>query len=78
MFSISDKIKEVDLYFYHKISSLNTIDKKTAEYQKQKYPLLKIMTRSLNEIMDNSKYNNREIDFLTVDVEGSELSVLKI
>lgn len=76
--AISDKIKEVDLFFYHKRSSLNTIDKKTAEYQKAKISSIKkIMTRSLNEIMDNSKYNNREIDFLTVDVEGSELSVLK-
>ena len=26
--AISDKIKEVDLFFYHKRSSLNTIDKK--------------------------------------------------
>ena len=76
--AISDKIKEVDLFFYHKRSSLNTIDKKTAEYQKAKISSIKkIMTKSLNEIMDNSKYNNREIDFLTVDVEGSELSVLK-
>ena len=27
--------------------------------------------------MENSKYNDCEIDFLTIDVEGSELSVLK-
>ena len=76
--AISDTNKEVDLFFYHNKSALNTIDKKTAEYQKAKISSIrKIKTRSLNEIMENSKYNDCEIDFLTIDVEGSELSVLK-
>ena len=76
--AISDEIKETDLFFYHSRSALNTIDKKTANYQKAKVTSVKkIKTTTLNNVLDESIYNSSNIDFLSIDVEGSELSVLK-
>ena len=76
--AISDEIKETDLFFYHSRSALNTIDKKTANYQKAKVTSVKkITTITLNNVLDESIYNSSNIDFLSIDVEGSELSVLK-
>ena len=76
--AISDEIKEVDLFFYHPKSALNTIDKKTADYQKANISSVKkIKTNTLNNVLDNSEFNNSKIDFLSIDVEGSEFLVLK-
>ena len=76
--AISDEIKETDLFFYHSRSALNTIDKKTANYQKAKVTSVKkIKTTTLNDVLDESIYKSSNIDFLSIDVEGSELSVLK-
>ena len=76
--AISDKIGEVDLFFYHSKSAINTINKNTADYQKAKVSnVKKIKTNTLNNVLNNSKYNNLEIDFLSIDIEGSEFLALK-
>ena len=76
--AVSDKEGEVDLFFYHKKSALNTINKQNAEFQNAKVTnIKKIRTQTLNKILENSPYKNDRIDFLSVDVEGSELAVLK-
>ena len=76
--AISDEMKETELFFYHSRSALNTIDKKTANYQKAKVTSIeKIKTTTLNNVLGESIYNSSNIDFLSIDVEGSELSVLK-
>ena len=76
--AISDKIGEEDLFFYHSKSAINTINKKTADYQKAEVSTIKkIRTNTLNNVLNNSKYNNLEIDFLSIDIEGSEFLALK-
>jgi hypothetical protein len=76
--AISDKIGEEDLFFYHSKSAINTINKKTADYQKAKVSTIKkIRTNTLNNVLNNSKYNNLQIDFLSIDIEGSEFLALK-
>ena len=76
--AISDKTGEEDLFFYHSKSAINTIIKKTADYQKAKVSSIKkIKTNTLNNVLNNSKYNNLEIDFLSIDIEGSEFLALK-
>ena len=76
--AVSDKEGEEDLYFYHSKSALNTISKENADFQKAKVSAIKkIKTQTINNILENSPYKNKKIDFLSVDVEGSELSVLK-
>ena len=75
--AISDKIGEEDLFFYHSKSAINTINKKTADYQKAKVSTIKkIKTNTLNNVLNNSKYI-LEIDFLSIDIEGSEFLALK-
>ena len=74
----SNKINEVDLFFFHKKSPINTIDKKTSQFQKAKISSIKkIKTNTLNNIIKSSKYSNRKIDLLSIDVEGHELPVLE-
>ena len=76
--AISDKIGEEDLFFYHNKSAINTINKKTADYQNAKVSSIKkIKTNTLNNVLNNSKYNNLKIDFLSIDIEGSEFLALK-
>lgn len=76
--AVSDKVGEVDLFFYHKKSPINTIDKKTSEFQKAKVSSIKkIQTNTLNNIISSSKYNDKTFDLLSVDVEGHELNVFK-
>ncbi len=76
--AVSSEIGEADLYFYHKKSPINTIDKKTSDYQKAKVSdIKKVKTDTLNNIINNSKYNNKKFNLLSIDVEGHELQVLK-
>jgi len=76
--AISNKIGETDLYFYHKKSPINTIDKKTSDYQKASISeIKKIKTNTLTNIIKNSKYKNNKIDLLSIDVEGHEREVLE-
>ena len=76
--AISNKIGETDLYFYHKKSPINTIDKKTSDYQKAPISeIKKIKTNTLTNIIKNSKYKNSKIDLLSIDVEGHEREVLE-
>ena len=60
------------------MSSINTIDKEISDYQKAKVKkVISIPTDTLNSVIENSLSRNVEIDFMSIDVEGSELNVLK-
>ena len=37
----------------------------------------KIKTRTLNSIIENSKFRNEKINFISIDVEGHELEVIR-
>ena len=76
--AVSSDVKDVELYFYHKKSPINTIDKKISEFQRAKVTSVKkITTDTLNNIISNTKYKNQIFDLLSIDVEGHELEVLK-
>ena len=76
--AVSDKEGETDLFFYHSKSALNTISKQNADFQKADVSeIKKIKTQTINNIIENSPYKDKKIDFLSIDVEGSELSILK-
>ena len=76
--AISNKVGQTNLYFYHKKSPINTIDKNTSDFQKANVSKIKkIQTNTLNNILYNSKYKNNKINLLSVDVEGHELQVFE-
>jgi len=72
--AVSDKSEEKDLYFFHNRSALNTLSKESGEKAKE---VRKVQTKTLNDIISESKFRNFEIDFISIDVEGFELNVLK-
>ena len=61
-------------YFFHNRAPKNTISKKSSKGAK----LIKsIETDTLDNIIKKSKFLIKKIDFLSIDVEGNELNVLK-
>ena len=71
---VSDKNGEQEMYYHHERSAINTLDVKRSSKS-----ILKknIKTLTLNNIIENSKFKNRQIDYVSIDVEGYELNVLK-
>lgn len=77
-FAISSREGERELFFYHDKSAINTLEKSVANYQRaQVKEIKKVKTKTLNSIIENSKFNDLTIDFLSIDVEGHELDVIK-
>ena len=77
-FAVSDKIELINMYFQKELSQLSTIDydqaKKSLQGQiKEK----KIQAYTLDEIFKFSNLDDKKIDLLDIDVEGSDLKVLK-
>ena len=76
-FAISDSEKEVDLFFYHDASPINTLSKNVSNFQKAKVSKIKkIKTKILNNVLEGLSPKNH-IDYMNIDVEGHEVQVLK-
>jgi len=72
---LSSSVKEMNLYFYHKKSAINTISKEIADRQNAKVKeIKKISTTTLDLILE--KNNVQKINYLSIDVEGHEFDVL--
>jgi FkbM family methyltransferase len=75
-YAISDKEGEVEFYFYHNTSPINTLSKEVSDYQKAKIKEKKmIKTYSLNDILEKINFH-KNIDYMSIDVEGLEEKVL--
>ena len=75
--AVSDKSGNVNLFYYHDGSPINTINSQNADYQKNKFKKIKLIkSETLNKILTNINFN-KKIDYLNIDVEGHELNVLK-
>ena len=75
---MSNLEEEVDLYFYHDSSPINTLSKDVYNSRKKKIKEIKKMrSTTLDSITKNSPYSNKKINLLSIDVEGNELNVLK-
>jgi FkbM family methyltransferase len=72
--AISDTEEEKDFFFFHNRSAVNTLSKSSGNKAKE---IKKINTITLNSLIENSKFKDNKIDFLSIDVEGHELNVLK-
>lgn len=76
--AISDEEGEILFFYQKKFSQLNTTDRKIAnEHFQGKFFEKKVKCQTIQNILDSSKYKNKKIDFLNIDIEGAEIKVLK-
>ena len=76
--AVSNKSKKIKFYYRKKINMLNTINKKFANNSfKKGYRIDYIQARTLSSILKESKFKNKKIDFLNIDIEGNEINALK-
>ena len=78
--AISSKTGSKNLFFDHELSSLNTINKNHTKFLEKAFGIKnlkkkKVKTYTLNNILKDNNIN--KIDFMNMDIEGSELEVLK-
>ena len=70
--------EEKEIYYYHERSSINTISKPLADKRETKpREILIKKTKSLNKIIETSPYNNKKINFMSIDIENHEYDALK-
>ena len=76
--AVSNMEKEISFYYQKKLSQLSTIKKEISNERMQgNIKEKKIKSLKLNSILNQSKFKNRQIDFLNIDVEGADFEVLK-
>ena len=76
--ALSDKVGETDLFFYHNKSAINTLSKEIHQFRSgSAKEVKKVKTDTLENIIESSPYRNEKINFLSIDVEGYEMEVLK-
>ena len=71
--ALTKKTGIAKLFFFQNRAPKNTLNKTSGQGAKL---IREIETDTLNNIIAKSKIKIKEIDFLTIDVEGSELDVL--
>ena len=70
--------EEKELYFYHSRSAINTISKELVKSRKKNFKeIRKIKGKSLNSIIENSKFKDSKIDLMSIDIENYEYEALK-
>ena len=72
--AISDKEGEKDLYFFHNRSAINSLSATRKDKAKE---IRKIKTKTLNSVLENSKFKDKKINLISIDVEGHELEVVR-
>ena len=77
-FAVSDKKEIINMYFQKELSQLSTINFDQAKKSLQG-PIKekKIQSFSLDEVFKFSNLENKKIDLLDIDVEGSDFKVLR-
>lgn len=68
----------VDFYYQKKLSKISTINKaKSKRVFQNEIKIAKIESKTLTNILDESKYKNKSIDLLNIDAEGHDFEVLQ-
>jgi len=75
---LSDKEEIKEFYFYHERSAINTLSKELVNSRTTKpTKIVKIKSKTLNQILKSSPFNISKINLLSIDVENHEYEVLK-
>ena len=75
----SEEGKKEIIYQYHERSAINTISKdlKNSRINKPKNEIIE-STTTINNVIENSPYKNKKIDFMSIDIEDHEYEALKL
>jgi hypothetical protein len=75
---VGAKNGKIKFFYRKKINMLNTTDEKHAkQYFLNGYQTSILKQKTLNRILEQSKYKNSKIDFLNIDAENTEYQILK-
>lgn len=75
---ISSKKSLENFYVYHSRSALNTFNYDLTKKRKAKIKnIKKAQVNTLNNVIDNSKFNRKKFDLLSIDIENYEYEALK-
>ena len=75
--AVSNKSGKISYFYQKELSQLTSLKKKLAEERMQGYIKTdSIESKTLTSILDNSKFKNKKIDFLNIDVEGADYEAL--
>lgn len=78
--TIDSKGRNFKMYFDGPFSSVNTLNEEFYESAKKRYfkntKFMSVKSKTIEEIMQFSKYRN-SVDFINIDVEGSDFDILK-
>jgi FkbM family methyltransferase len=76
--ALSDKKGEITVHSYHNRSAVQTVDKEILKkMDKTVLNSFKVKCDLLNNVIEESPFKDDKIDFLSIDIEGHELTVLK-
>ena len=76
--AVANNDNYVTFYYQKKLSQLTTIKRNIADQRMQgSIKEKRIKSNKLSTILNNTKYKNRKIDFLNVDIEGADFEALK-
>ena len=76
--ALSDKKGFIDLYRPHQKSAGQSVDQFAVSRMKQKdLEIIKVECDTLNNIIAQSPFADRQIDLISIDVEGHEVAILK-
>lgn len=73
----SSKKTELEYINFHDKSPINTIKTNQNQNLHALEKIRKIKSDTLDSIIEKSPYHNRKIDFVSIDVEGHEIEVIK-
>jgi FkbM family methyltransferase len=75
--AVSDSNGETNFYYQKDFSQLSTTDLDLAKENFQgKFQVKKIKCQTFDSLLAETKYSNKKINFLNIDVEGAEMKVL--
>ncbi len=75
--AVSDRKEKVTLYKNNKFGLGSTIDKQVKDQRKTDFlDTIDLRSNTLNEIIENSPFRGRQIDVLSIDVEGMDFKAI--
>ncbi len=75
--AVSSKKTELEYINYHEKSPINAIKTSQNRHFQSLEKTKKIKSDTLDSIIENSQFKDKKIDFVSIDVEGHEIEVIK-